>query len=96
MTMKNGREVIVEMKCWNDVLIRSKGTANMKDKPMDLLHVGIRDKQSGELVFDRPMFWLLQANKKAASAVARHNKAIAADLTRVAYRFWKQNLLMGK
>lgn len=93
MTMKNGREVIVEMKRWNDVLIRSKGTANMKDKPMDLLHVGVRDKESGEPVFDRPMFLAITGKQKSELASIDAQQSYRRRFNvEGAYRFMKQNL----
>ena len=97
MTMKNGRAVIVSVKRWNNMLIRSKGTAKMKDKPIDILHVSIIDAQSQVLVFNRPMFLAVTGKQKSgiSSQEAQQGYRGRFDVEG-AYRFMKQNLLMGK
>jgi hypothetical protein len=97
MTMKNGREVVVEIKRWKNMLLRSKAEANMKDKPFDILHVTIRDKKTEELVFDRPMYLAITGKKKqeVTSLEAQRSYRKRFDAEKV-YRFGNQNLLMNK
>jgi hypothetical protein len=55
-TLANGRKVIITIKRFSDMLIRSKNGHNMKDKPMDFLAIKVLDAETRELVFDKPLF----------------------------------------
>jgi hypothetical protein len=96
-TMKNNREVVVAVKRWNNLLIRSKGEAKMKDKPFDILHVSIRDKQTDELVFDRPMYLAVtgKSRQELTGLEAQTTYRQRFDVE-VNYRFCNQSLLMNK
>ena len=97
MTMKNGRAVNIDVKRWNDVLIRGKGEAKMKDKPFDIVHVSIRDKQTGKLVFDRPMYLAITGKCRQELPCAEAQKVYRQRFkVEVNYRFCKQDLLMDK
>jgi hypothetical protein len=52
----NQRKVIFCVKRWNNLLIRTKQGASMKDKPFDMLRIIVLDAQTQERVFDRPLF----------------------------------------
>jgi hypothetical protein len=97
MIMSNKRAVMVEIKRWNDMLLRGKGDAKMKDKPLDIVHVTIHDKQTSELVFNRPMYLAITGKKKqeltCVEAQKSYRKRFDVEKT---YRFCNQNLLMNK
>lgn len=97
MTMKNGRAVIIKIKRWNNLLIRSKGEAKMKDKPFDIINVSILDKAKGNLVFDRPMYIAISGKARQELTCIEAQKSYRRRFdVEVNYRFCKQNLLMDK
>ena len=55
-TTSKGRAVIVRIKMWKNMMIRTKNGVNMKDKPFNLLGVQVIDELTGELLFKKPMF----------------------------------------
>ena len=55
-TTTKGREIIVHILRWNDVLLRSKNGCKMDDKPCDIICVRFVDTETGELLFKREMF----------------------------------------
>ena len=63
-TTSKGRAVIVRIKMWKNMMIRTKNGVNMKDKPFNLLGVQVIDEQTGELLFKKPMFIAVFGQKK--------------------------------
>jgi hypothetical protein len=55
-TTSGGRKIIVKIERWNNMMIRTKKGYSMKDKPFDLFACQVIDAESGELVFQKPMF----------------------------------------
>jgi hypothetical protein len=51
-----GRALIVKIERWDNIMIRSKAGHSMKDKPFNLFASQVIDAQTGELVFQKPMF----------------------------------------
>jgi hypothetical protein len=51
-----GRALIVKIQRWNNIMIRSKTGHSMKDKPFNLFGSQVIDAQTGQLVFQKPMF----------------------------------------
>lgn len=51
-----GRELIVKIERFDNMMIRSKSGHSMKDKPFNLFASQVIDAQTGELVFQKPMF----------------------------------------
>lgn len=51
-----GRELVVKIDRWDNLLVRTKKGYSMKDKPFNLCGTRVIDKQTGELVFQKPMF----------------------------------------
>ena len=51
-----GRALKIEIRLWRNMMIRAKEGNNMKDKPFNLISVQVADAQTGELVFQKPMF----------------------------------------
>jgi hypothetical protein len=97
LTLKNGRNVIVELKRWNNMRLRSKGEAKMKDKPIDIVQVIIKDQETNKPLFDRPMFLAVtgtcraELNCKDVQQNYRHRFDVESS-----YRFMNQNLLLNK
>jgi len=42
----SGRDIVIELSRWNDLMIRTRAGNNMKDKPFDLLNVKVLDAKS--------------------------------------------------
>jgi len=55
--LSKGRQVLVELRAWDDMMIRTKRKKNMKDKPFRLVRVRLLDADSGAAIYKRPM-WL--------------------------------------
>lgn len=51
-----GRQLIVKIERWDNMMIRSKNGYSMKDKPFNLFASQVIDAETGELVFQKPMF----------------------------------------
>lgn len=95
--LANGRKVVIEIRRWNDLLIRTKAGASMKDKPFDVLRVQVLDTESQQAVFDRPLFVAVSGKRKKQvdSALAQEQYRERYDVEPY-YRFAKNKLLMDK
>ncbi len=95
--LANGRKVVIEIRRWNDLLIRTKQGASMKDKPFDVLRVQVRDAESHRAIFDRPLFVAVSGKRKnqVDSALAQEQYRERYDVEPY-YRFAKNQLLMDK
>lgn len=51
-----GRALIIQLRRWNDLLLRGTRKYKMSDYSFDLIAVTCVDKETGELIFKRPMF----------------------------------------
>ncbi len=93
----NGRKVVIDIRRWNDLLIRTKEGASMKNKPLDVLRVQVLDAQSRRPIFDRPMFLAVSGKRKSHvdSALAQEQYHERYDVEPY-YRFVKNKLLMDK
>jgi hypothetical protein len=95
-TLSNGRVVIVHLKRWNNMMIRSQKACKMKDKPLDIVEVVITDKTTGKRVFARPMFLAITGKEKSCiSTRESHSEYRKRFDVEGSYRFMNQNLLMG-
>lgn len=96
-TLKNGRKVILFLSRWNDLLKRTKDGHNMKDKPLDIVRVRLQDAQSGEKVFDRPLFIAVSGKRKqeVPTPLVQTQYRERSDVESV-YRFAKQSMLLDK
>jgi hypothetical protein len=92
---RKGRKLIITVKRYNDMMIRSKNGHNMKDKPFDLLAVQVCDKESEEPIFDREMFIAICGEHKGEISTSmgyefyRHRYDIEPYI-----RFAKQRLML--
>lgn len=96
-TLKNGRKVTLYLTRWNDLLKRTKGGHNMKEKPLDIVRVLVQDAQSGENVFDRPLFIAVSGQRKQEipTPLVQTQYRERADVEAV-YRFGKHSMLLDK
>ena len=94
---RKGRDLIIELYRWNGLLKRSKNGHSMKDKPVDLIAVRVRDAETKEKVFDRPLFIAACGQHKSQVSLKmvyedyRHRYDIEPS-----YRFVKQKLMLDK
>jgi len=91
----NGRKVIVRMKGYDNMLIRSKRGKNMKNKAFRLISVMLIDPNTGQPIFKRKMWlgiWGKKRNKLSLEQIywAYRNRF---DIEHY-FRFGKQRLLM--
>ena len=96
-TLAKGREIIVSIYRWNDVLLRSKKGYKMDDKPFDLVCIRFIDKETAACLFNRDMFvGVWGKNRRAHSTLEiqtdyKHRYDIEPH-----NRFSKQQLLADK
>ena len=96
-TLKNGRKVTLFMSRWNDLLKRTKDGHSMKDKPLDIVRILVQDAQSGEKVFDRPLFIAVSGKRKQEipTPLVQTQYRERSDVESV-YRFGKHSMLLDK
>ena len=96
-TSRKKRKIISKISVWNNMMIRTKAGHNMKDKPFTLIAVQVIDAQTGELVFQRPMFTGIFGKKRdqisAELAVKDYRERYDIEPHN---RFGKQQLLLDK
>lgn len=95
--LANQRNVILDIRRWNDLLIRTKEGASMKDKPLDVLRVQVLDAQSRQAIFERPLFVAVSGKRKNQlnSALVQEQYRERYDVEPF-YRFAKNKLLLDK
>lgn len=95
--LSNGRKVILDLRRWNNLLIRTKQGASMKDKAFDVLRIQVLDAENHQAVFDRPLFLAVSGKRKSQvdSALAQEQYRERYDVEPY-YRFAKNKLLMDK
>jgi hypothetical protein len=96
-TLKNGRKITLFLTRWNDLLKRTNEGHNMKDKPLDIVRVLVQDAQSGEKVFDRPLFIVVSGQRKQeiTTPLVQTQYRERSDVEAV-YRFGKHSMLLDK
>jgi hypothetical protein len=96
-TTVKGRQIIIQIYRWNDVLLRGKNGYKMADKPCDLICVRFIDKQTAALLHKREMFVGIWGKNRRTHATQQaqidyqHRYDIEPH-----NRFSKQQLLMDK
>jgi hypothetical protein len=92
-----GRVLTVEVRLWRNMMVRAKQGNKMKDKPFNLMGVQVADAQTGEWVFQKPLFIGLfgkpkeQVTAQEAYQYYRQRYDIEGH-----NRFSKQRLLLDK
>jgi len=96
-TLDNGREVIVRLHRWNDLLLRSKNGHCMKKKPFDVVRVEILDRGTQKTVFNRLLFLAVSGKRKdeVTTQEAQEQYRERYDVEPY-YRFAKRSLLLDK
>lgn len=90
-----GRKLTITLTRWNNLLRRAKKEHSMKEKPIDLVGVVVRDAETDNLVFERPMFIAISGKQKSEISTLeayedyRHRYDIEPN-----FRFQKQQLLL--
>ena len=94
--LQNGKSVIITLRRYNNLLIRTKQGNNMKDKPFDLVEVTLQDVDTGEAVFQKPLYIAVTGTLKAEVSTweAYIEYLRRFDVEKV-YRFSNNNLLMS-
>lgn len=94
---RRGRKLIIQLNQWKNLLLRGTRVYKMYDYPFDLIAVTCVDKETGELVFKRPMFLSFWGKNRETYGIKevyndyRHRYDIEGH-----NRFSKQALLMDK
>ena len=63
---KSGRVIEVTIKRWNTMLLRTKGGLSMKDKPVDIACIMLRDAKSKESIFKNDLYLCISGQKRTA------------------------------
>ncbi|MBF0290499.1 MAG: transposase [SAR324 cluster bacterium] len=93
--LRSGEEISVQIKTWNDILMRGKRHAPMHDKPFTLIQVQVF-REDGSLLFKRPL-WLIVHGKRRSELSpldAWHAYRQRYDLEHF-FRFGKNRLLLN-
>jgi len=92
-----GRQIIVELYRWNDLLLRGTKDCTMSDKPFDVIAARCIDKKTGELIFKKDQFIGLWGKQRTTydTAAAFKDYRHRYDIE-VHNRFSKQQLLLDK
>lgn len=94
---RKGRPLLILLHRWNDLKIRTKKGHNMKDKSFDLISSTVMDAQTGELVFQRELFFGVFGQRKSEISLNqayqdyRHRYDIEPS-----FRFNKQKMFLDK
>ena len=97
-TTKKKKEITVELQLYNNMMLRSTGGHNMKDKPFDLVIVSLRDTITGEKCYQRPIYLAVCGQQRAEislRAAYQEHYAYRYDIE-PNNRFMKQQLLLDK
>jgi len=95
--LTNGRNCIVSIAVWQDMMIRTKRGKNMKDKPFELLRIQLLDAQSEQPIFKKSM-WLGVWGKRGKELNEEEiywSYRNRYDIEHF-FRFGKQKLLLDK
>lgn len=94
---KKGKELLIVIEAWNDILMRGKKVSNTSQIPFRLIRVRVFNASSGKLLYARPM-WLIVSGK-------RRNELSLEDIYKIYcqrfdiehfFKFGKNKLLMNK
>lgn len=94
--LQNGKSVIITLRRYNNLLIRTKQGQNMKDKPFDLVEVTLQYAHTGEAVFNKPLYIAVTGTLKAeVSTWEAYSEYLQRFDVEKVYRFSNNNLLMS-
>lgn len=95
--LAKGKTCIVEIKIWEDILVRTQRGHSMKDKPFRLVLIRLVDSKTGEPLFKKSM-WLRVWGKRRMELSAEQiywSYRNRYDIEHF-FRFGKQRLLLDK
>ena len=95
-TSKKNKKQIVQIKCWNPMVMRGTKASNTSKHPMRLLQICVY-KESGELLFKKPL-WLIVAGEKRFELTLQDIFDCYCQRFDIEhfFRFGKNKLLMNK
>jgi hypothetical protein len=95
--LNNGRPVILQVRRWDEMLMRTKDGIAMQDKPFSLLLIQLKDAQSGQTLFKDPMFLGVFGQKRSQLSCRQiqsgYRKRYGIEPF---FRFVKRNMLLDK
>lgn len=95
--LRNGRRISIHLKCWQDMLLRTKDGIAMSDKPFTLVSVQAFDAQDGRPLFKRPMFLAAFGDKRSQLSCRQIFECYTQRYgIETFFRFGKRNLLLDK
>jgi hypothetical protein len=95
-TLRNGRIVDVEIKAWNDLIMRGKIGIPMHKHPFTLIRIAVKDEDEGRKVFKRPLWLIIIGERRHEISLidAYESYRQRYDLEHF-FRFGKNKLLMA-
>lgn len=95
--LSNGRAVLLQVRRWNDLLMRTKDGIPMQDKPFSVVLVELTDAISGQALFKDPMFLGVFGQKRSRLSGEQiqsgYRKRYGIEPF---FRFVKRDLLLDK
>jgi hypothetical protein len=94
---KKGKELLIVIEAWNDILMRGKRTLKISPIPFRLIRVRIFSASSGELIYERPMWLIVSGNRRDELSLEEIYKIYRQrfDIEHF-FKFGKNKLLMDK
>jgi len=94
---KKGRVLDIHVNRYEDMRVRTKNGRNMKDKPLDVLHIRVLDTQTQQPLYKRDMFVLISGKRKnqVSTSEAYEDYRHRYDIEPY-FRFAKQRLMFDK
>jgi hypothetical protein len=94
---KKGKELLIVIEVWNDILMRGKRASNTSQIPFRLIRVRVFNASSGELLYARPM-WLIVSGKRRDELSLEDIYKIYCQRFDIEhfFRFGKTRLLINK
>lgn len=94
---KKGKELLIVIEAWNDILMRGKRASDTSQIPFRLIRVRVFNASSGELLYARPM-WLIVSGKRRDELSLEDIYKIYCQRFDIEhfFKFGKNKLLMDK
>lgn len=97
MLSKKGKELLIVIEAWNDILMRGKRTSDTSQIPFRLIRARVFCALSGELLYARPMWLIVSGKRRDELSLEDIYKAYRQrfDIEHF-FKFGKNKLLMDK
>ena len=98
ITTRRGKVIEIHLSLHNNMMKRSEKGHNMKDKPFDLVIVEASDKQTGKVMFSKPIYLAVCGQRKSEISLRQAYEEHYAHRYDIEpnNRFVKQQLLLEK